>query len=253
MTTETTFKDLFSRQAGDYARFRPTYPAKLFQHLASLVDRHDLAWDAGTGNGQSAAALADHFERVIATDPSAKQISSARKHPKVEYRVGSAENTAFIGQSIDLITAAQCLHWFRRDEFLAEARRVLKPGGVLAFWSYELCRITPAVDTVVLQLYRDVLGGYWEPERKLVETGYKGVRVPFKEITPPTFEMMEEWSLEHLVGYLGTWSALQTYIQKNRSNPLEAIFTELRSAWGDAATRPVRWELALRAGRNERQ
>ena len=249
MTATTSFKDLFSTQSADYSRFRPKYPAALYPYLASLTDGHDLAWDCGTGNGQAAVALAHHFERVIATDPSSKQIASAEPHPRVQYQMGSAEKATLADRSVDIITVAQAFHWFRQEEFFAEAGRVLKPKGVLAFWSYELCRVTPQVDAAVLKLYSDVLGTYWEPERKLVEEGYKNVRMPFEEIAPPLFEMKAEWGLDLLVGYLGTWSALQTYIRKNGSNPLEAIFPELRSAWGGAPVRSVGWELALRVGR----
>ncbi len=244
------FKDLFSKQSGDYARFRPTYPASLFQYLASIAEAHKLAWDVGTGNGQAAVALAGHFEHVIATDPSEKQILSAQKHPKVEYRVGSAEKTTVADQSADLITVAQAFHWFRQEEFFSEARRVLKPGGVLAFWCYSLAKITPEIDAVVLDLYSEILGPFWEPERKQVENGYKNAQMPFEEVIPPRFEMTAEWSLEHLVGYLGTWSALQTYLKMNNTNPLEAIFPKLQAAWGNVKTRPVCWELGLRVGRN---
>jgi ubiquinone/menaquinone biosynthesis C-methylase UbiE len=249
MGTTSDFKDLFSRQSTDYARFRPTYPDALFKYLASIVEGHSLAWDCGTGNGQAAVKLADYFERVTATDPSAKQLSSAEKHPKVEYLVGSAERTTFSNESVDLITVAQAFHWFNQHEFFAETHRVLKPGGALAFWCYGLARISPEVDAVVLRLYKDRLENYWEPERLLVEEGYKNIQIPFKEITPPLFEMRAEWNLEHLVGYLGTWSALQTYIQKNGSNPLEELFPDLRTAWGATKTRPVTWNLSLRVGK----
>ncbi len=252
MPTTSTFKDLFSRHSTDYARFRPSYPDLLFRYLASLTDEHGTAWDCGTGNGQAAVRLADYFERVVATDPSAKQLSSATRNSKVEYRVGSAEKTTFDNQSINLITVAQAFHWFKHDEFFAEAKRVLRPKGVVAFWCYELCTITPEIDAVVLRLYKDALGPYWEPERKLVEEGYRSVRLPMQEITPPEFQMTAEWSLEHLVGYLSTWSALQTYIQRNRSNPLDAIFGELQTAWVDARTRPVRWPVSMRVGRNDK-
>ena len=141
-------KDLFSAQSTDYARFRPTYPHLLFQHLASLLDQHDLAWDCGTGNVQTAVFLAETFERVIATDPSAKQISGAKRHPKVDYRVGTAERSTLPNASVDLITAAQAFHWFKSDVFFLEADRVLKPGAVLAFWCYELCLISPEVDVI---------------------------------------------------------------------------------------------------------
>ena len=69
--TTTKFKDLFSRQSADYARFRPTYPPVLFAWLAAQAPARRLAVDVGTGNGQAAVALAAHFERVIGVEPSA--------------------------------------------------------------------------------------------------------------------------------------------------------------------------------------
>ena len=62
------FKDLFSKQAQDYARFRPQYPANLFEYLASLTTAHKLAWDCGTGSGQAAQGLVPYFEKIVATD-----------------------------------------------------------------------------------------------------------------------------------------------------------------------------------------
>ena len=151
---------------------------------------------------------------------------------------------------MDLITAAQAFHWFKSDEFFLEAGRVLKPGAVLAFWCYELCQICPEVDSVVLQLYQETLKGYWEPERQLVEEGYRNVSLPFQEISAPAFEMNAAWTLQHLIEYLSTWSACQTYQKKNHSIPLGQTFlSELREAWGGEVTRPVHWKLSLRVGR----
>ena len=85
------FPDHFSRQANDYARYRPTYPAALYDYLASLTPEHDRAWDVGTGNGQAAIGLARRFRSVIAADPSEQQIALAAPHERVTYRVGRAE------------------------------------------------------------------------------------------------------------------------------------------------------------------
>lgn len=251
MRESSAFKDLFSKQAIDYARFRPTYPDDLFEFLSLRVAGHSLAWDCATGNGQAAAKLARCFDRVIATDPSDRQLESAVPHPRVEYRAGSAEASSLDPASVDLITVAQAFHWFRQDEFFAEAKRVLKPGGVVAFWCYGLARITPEVDAVVHKLYDGILGPYWEKERRLVDEGYRGVALPFPEIDAPPFGMSASWSLEHLIGYLGTWSALQAYLRKNGENPLEKLYPELKKAWGGAESLPVSWELALRVGRLE--
>lgn len=242
-------KDLFSAQSGCYAKFRPTYPESLFRYLAALTPEQKLAWDCGCGNGQAAVKLADYFERVIATDSSEKQLENAARHPKVAYRKTTAESSGFEDRCVDLTAAAQSFHWFKKEEFYGEVQRVSKPDGVLAIWCYGLANISPEIDTVVRAFYEDVLGPYWEKERRLVEEGYRNVPFPFREITPPRFEMTAQWFLGQLLGYLGTWSALQAFIKRNGSNPLEALYPDLRKAWGNGSIRSVKWELAVRVGR----
>jgi ubiquinone/menaquinone biosynthesis C-methylase UbiE len=102
-----TFKDHFSKQAADYATFRPRYPQKLFDYLGSTAPTRELAWDCGSGNGQAAVGLASVFDRVIATDASEKQIAKAQSHERVEYRVAPAENSGIGSETIDLIMVAR--------------------------------------------------------------------------------------------------------------------------------------------------
>lgn len=242
-------KDLFSKQSSEYARFRPHYPAPLFDYLASVAPAKKLAWDCGTGNGQAAVALARHFDEVVATDPSSKQLSFAEAHSRVCYQAGGAEKSPCADGSCDLVTAAQAFHWFDQHTFYREARRVLKPGGVVAIWSYNLCELSPEVDAQVQVLYEDILGPYWEPERRQVEEGYSKAAFPFEELKAPAFAMQAEWNFEHLLGYLSTWSSLQTYLKKTPGeNPLERQTSALREAWGAVPTRMARWRLALRVG-----
>src|SRR5206468_12465773 len=125
-----TFKDHFSRQAADYAKFRPGYPQELFDYLGSIAPSHQLAWDCGTGNGQAAVGLASVFDHVIATDASEKKIANAQPDERVEYRVASAEESGLESGTIDLIMVAQALHWFDLPRFYEEVPRVLKSKGV---------------------------------------------------------------------------------------------------------------------------
>jgi SAM-dependent methyltransferase len=242
------FKDLFSAQASAYAKFRPHYPEELFRYLASIAPQRALAWDCGTGNGQAAVKLASHFQSVVATDPSETQIQSAEKNPSVTYKVARAEQAPFQDKTVDLITVAQAFHWFDHELFFEEVKRILKPRGVLAIWSYNLCKINPQVDPIVQKYYGGILGPYWEKERKLVEEGYRNCIFPMKEIASPQFQMKAEWNVDHLIGYLGTWSALQTYIKKNGENPLLRIAPLLHEAWGDRKMLPIAWELSVRIG-----
>src|SRR5262245_41335163 len=127
-----TFHDHFSTRASIYARARPSYPPSLFAELATLAPGHRLAWDCGTGNGQAARGLATHFDQVVATDPSAPQLAQAPPHPKIEFRLAEERDCGLPPRSVDLATAAQAAHWFDLQAYYAEARRVLRPGGVIA-------------------------------------------------------------------------------------------------------------------------
>ncbi len=248
---DMSFKDHFSRQAADYAKFRPRYPHEMFEYLGSLAPRRQLAWDCGTGNGQAAVGLALLFDRVIATDASEKQISSAQPHERVGYRVAPAESSDIKSGTVDLIMVAQALHWFDLDRFYAEARRVLKSNGVLAASAYKFFHITPEIDHLVNHHYYDeVVGPFWPPERALVEK-FEELSFPFSEIQMPSFEMIAQWNPEHFVGYLRSWSATQRFIAGNKRDPLEAIADDLRAAWSDPGQmRKVVWTLIVRVGIN---
>lgn len=245
-----TFKDHFSGHAGAYSRHRPTYPPALFAWLAEVSPARDAAWDCGTGNGQAAVALAEHFSSVIATDPSAEQVSNAFAHPRVRYAVAPAEASGLDDASVDLVTVAQAVHWFDLPRFWAEVRRVLRPDGVVAVWSYDLMHVSPEIDALDRRLYEDVVGPYWPPERKMVEDLYRGIPFPFAEMEVPALDMAMDWTLDQLTGYMGTWSAMQRYRRANGTDPVADVLPELRAAWGDpGATRRVRWPLGIRVGR----
>ena len=245
-----TEKDHFSGHAACYQQFRPNYPAPLFEYLASLCAAHDLAWDCATGNGQAAVPLARYFESVIATDFSARQIEQAERDAKVRYLVAAADQAPIEADTADLVTVAQALHWFDLTNFYPEVRRVAKPGGFLAVWSYEMHRITSEIDAIVRRLYSDIVGPYWPPERKIVEEGYRTLPFPFEELAPPAFEMVHSWNLEHALGYFGSWSSTQRYRKDTGQDPLLLIIDELKAAWGDPErVRDVVWPLNLRVGR----
>jgi SAM-dependent methyltransferase len=247
-----TFKDHFSKQAADYAKFRPRYPREMFKYLGTVARSRALAWDCATGNGQAAVQLAEVFDRVIATDASEKQIANAEPHHRVEYRVASGEESGLESGTVDLIMLAQALHWFDLDRFYAEVERLLKPRGVFAASTYKFFHITPAIDEVVNhRYYEDVVGAFWPPERVLVEK-FEKLPFPFAEIETPSFEMIAQWHLQHLVGYLRSWSATQRFIAANDRDPLKEIDNNLRDAWGDAKQwRRVVWPLTLRVGVKE--
>jgi SAM-dependent methyltransferase len=142
------------------------------------------------------------------------------------------------------------LHWFDRDKFYPEARRVLRPGGVLAVWCYDLFNLTHELDAALQHFYHNIAGPYWAPERALVEARYRTLEFPFDELAPPVFQMEARWSLWHLLGYLSTWSATQNFIKANGYDPVPALGAELAPLWGAPETeRNINWPLGMRVGR----
>jgi ubiquinone/menaquinone biosynthesis C-methylase UbiE len=245
-----TFKDHFSGHSDLYLTARPHYPDALFAWIAEAAPAHGLVWDAGCGNGQASVALARHFEHVIATDPSAQQIGNAVVDPRVEYKVEPAERTSITDHCAEAITVAQALHWFDLPTIINEVQRVARPGALFAAWCYANCSVSPGIDAVIAYLYDDILGRYWSPERRLVDEGYASLDIPFTPVAAPTFEMRVDWSAEQFLAYLSSWSAAQRYRKLTGNDAIAAISDRLIAAWGDAGqVRPVRWKLAIRAGR----
>jgi hypothetical protein len=126
---------------------------------------------------------------------------------------------------------------------------VLAPRGVFAAWGYGLTTITPEVDAVVYDYYTHVVGPFWPPDRRHIESRYQTLPFPLDELAPPAFAMAAEWSLPALLGYLDTWSATRRYLRQHGRHPLEQLRKPLARAWGRSATRTVTWPLFMRVGR----
>src|ERR671912_388529 len=152
----------FATEAAQYAHLRPTYPESLFAYLSTTVASREVAWDCATGNGQAATHLARHFGGVVATDDSAEMIAHAPRDSRIEYRVAEAEDSSLEAHSVDLVTVASAIHWFDLSRFYAEVRRVVKPGGVIAAWTYYTPVFGNDVDALIEHLARDILADYWD-------------------------------------------------------------------------------------------
>lgn len=251
-TSEQSFKDYFSRQSDVYRTSRPGYPDELFSWLASLVPSADTVWDCATGNGQAALSLARFFPNVVATDASEQQIHNAIAHERINYRVAPAENSGLPDNSVDLITVATAAHWFDMEAFGREATRVLKPGGVLALWTYQNPHITPDLNAIVDHYSGEILRDYWPKEVQYVMRRYATLPFPFPPFEPPStgFKGRARWTLERLATFLLSWSATQNYIAAHNSNPLDNVIPALQEAWGDPDTeRDITWDLTVKVGR----
>ncbi len=242
-------KDLFSKQAEFYARYRPTYPQSLIAYILSFVETRETAWDCATGNGQTALLLAPYFKKVMATDVSEKQIGQAIAHPSITYSVGTAEQTSFADNSFDLITVSQAYHWFKFDAFFHEATRTGKPGAIVAVWAYALAD-TPykKISDAIYHFYTDTVGPYWDMERRYVDEQYKTIPFAFHELPSKNFSIDLEWSMEDCLGYLNSWSSVQHFIRANQYNPVDELAKQLKPVW-KGEKQPFSFPVFLRIGK----
>jgi len=242
---------LFSTVAREYANFRPGYPPELFAWLALRSPSRESVWDCGCGSGQASVALAEHFAMVHATDVAPEQIAAAKPHPRVRYSVEPAEHSGLADRSVDLVTVAQALHWFDVTAFYAEAGRVGRPGALLAVWNYPRPKFADAeLDRRFFAFYSEVVGPYWPPERRHLESWYQTLPFPFEEMETPTFGRDLSWNIEQVAGYVSSWSATVRYAQALGTDPVPSLRDSLSAAWpADAVSVPIRMTIGLRVGK----
>jgi ubiquinone/menaquinone biosynthesis C-methylase UbiE len=239
-------KDLFSTQSAQYAAFRPTYPPALYEYLMDRVPLKERAWDCATGNGQVAYQLVHYFQQVEATDISQSQLNHAQLSPNIRYHLAPAHQGPFPDSHFDLITVAQALHWFATPEFFQEVKRVGRNGGLLAVWGYNQPVITPEVDQILYYFYTQVVGPYWDADRRHVDKHYQSIDFPFDKMETAEFAMPFHWNLAQLEGYISTWSSVLRYIKEKEENPLPALKEKLSNCWKEDENKKVVFPLFMR-------
>jgi SAM-dependent methyltransferase len=188
---------------------------------------------------------------VVATDASEKQLAQALPHPQVKYHCASATASGLADASVDGVLVAAAVHWFAGDAFNQEVRRVCKPQAVMAWIGYLPLQLPlPPLQAQLDHFYGSTLEPFWPAERQWVDQSYRGLPFPGEEWAFPSNLWIERrWKLEQLMGYLGTWSAVQRSRQSGL-NLLPPLQRALAREWPSAGEEPllVRWPFMGRWG-----
>ena len=157
--------------------------------------------------------------------------------------------------SVDLVTAAQCYHWFLADQsdeqFLKEAHRVLRPDGRLAILGYGVCSLyrEPSLQTAFEGFYYDALGSryppsspkcWWDVDRRLLDKQLEGVAFPlFRQVHRVSLVEHRDMKLRNFYDYIETFSAYQTIkaqLKEHEADPLEELRDEMGILAGSSDT-----------------
>jgi SAM-dependent methyltransferase len=131
--------DLFATTSEYYARYRPGYPAEVFDRIRSAfrLDGTGRLLDLGCGTGQLALPLHRDFQEVVGLDVSLEMIAEARRQSarmgatNVRWLCMPAEDISDQLGRFQLVGLGSSFHWMRRDEVLDKSYDLLEPGGGL--------------------------------------------------------------------------------------------------------------------------
>lgn len=201
----------FGFQAEVYRTARPAYPDELFHWIAEEAPQNQMVWDVGTGSGQAAMKLAEHFSHVYATDIDSEQIAQAPKHPSITFECAPAHVSGLPSGSADAITVATALHWFDHLQFWPEVRRVARKDAIFCAWTYHGAETDAEVQSLLIDPLADILEPYWSDGNRLSWRGYAPdeLKIPFEIVAMPDFTCNLQWTAPQIAAFIRSWSAHQ--------------------------------------------
>ncbi|MGN1423841.1 MAG: methyltransferase domain-containing protein [Oscillospiraceae bacterium] len=156
-------EEKFTGKAALYEMSRPSYAQGAIDLIRSEIPLGEKVADIGAGTGKFTRQLLSAGYKVYAVEPNA-DMRERLLDCGAEVVCAPAEETGLPDNSVALVTAAQAFHWFDREKFRAECRRILVPGGkVLLLWNSEdgTSQIIKDIDALCRRYYlKD------EPRRK---------------------------------------------------------------------------------------
>lgn len=233
---------LESRAADGYDTFRPYFHPLVFGRLSELTShrRFDQALDVACGTGQSSVAMAATGTTVVGLDASAAMLRHARRRG-IACVQASAESLPYADRCVDLVAVGLAFHWFDQPAFLREARRVLRPDGVLLTYNSWFAGIMDG-STAFPEWYLEYLQRYPAPPRHAAPLASEVVRAcGFREVASERFSHEHPFTRDAFVGYLKTQSNVTAAIERGATteehvtrwllDTLEPLFSDPRATF----------------------
>ena len=225
--------DPWTQLAEDYAAYRLGYSNELYDTIARFgLRRGATILDVGCGPGLASAPFAANGFPVTGVDPSPAMIAKAKERvPNAVFVEGSAEALPFPNERFDVVISAQVFHYVDRARALAEAHRVLRPGGTIAIWWKQLMARDPITD-LREDTFR-MLGA--EPPKSGLTGGFKEFYAAsnFMDQTLRVIPWRTAVSLDRFLGYERSRCSTQQALGPKLGRYFEALELRLRERLGE--------------------
>lgn len=122
----------------------------VYERLADRCAERDVL-EAGCGEGYGADLIADVARRVIGLDYDESAVAHVRaRYPRIDMRHGNLADLPLADGSVDVVVNFQVIeHLWDQGQFVAECRRVLRPGGSLLMSTPNRITFSPGRDTPI--------------------------------------------------------------------------------------------------------
>ena len=210
----------FDKIAKAYDHFRPSYPARMIEHIertAQLGPRSRLL-EIGCGTGKATILFAERGYEILCIEPGTNLIDLAvdklRGYP-VSFVNCLFEDWQETPKAFDVVYSGQAFHWVSKEVGYAKAAAALKPGGYLAlFWNrfprredalrraidaaYQRC--APELVEKAKQNPRVLLKNEMDQAAEIMTSGH------FQDVAMLRFPWSQRYSTEQYLGLLSTHS-----------------------------------------------
>ncbi|MHB8382289.1 MAG: class I SAM-dependent methyltransferase [Candidatus Binataceae bacterium] len=222
-----------------YARFRPRYPAALFELIAARrgLDGRGRLLDLGCGPGFIAIAMAPYFAEVVGIDPEPAMLAAAQHEAHLAgvaltLAAGSSQTLSRELGEFKMATMGRSSHWMDRDATLAALDTIIEPGGTVALLGERLLDASEngwrAAWDIVSRKYAEPRASrrHWtNPAWERHETVVR--RSPFSRIDLVALTGRRTSNIEELIGRAYSMSSTSVAVLGDRR---EAFERELRAA-----------------------
>ncbi|GAA3558802.1 class I SAM-dependent methyltransferase [Kribbella ginsengisoli] len=240
-------RQTFGEDAELYDRVRPTYPPRLYDDIATLLQepQRPRVLEIGCGTGQATKPMLERGWSVKAVELSPELGRVARtKLPELEVITAAFESWPLPAEKFDLVLSATAFHWIDPVVRVPKSADALRPGGLLAIVStHHIAGGSEQFWTDVQDCYRrftddpvevEMLTADEVPQEDAAEIDASG---RFGPVVVRQYEWEQRYSAAEYLDLLSSYSGHRVLTSERRNGLYECVSALINAAGGSITKR----------------